>query len=53
MGGQVNVWSDLDVVFRIEYRVRYYDRRDEELVDELVHGTQNVSPFIGVAWRMR
>lgn len=53
VGGQANVWSDLDVVFRIEYRVRYYDRRDEALVDELVHGTQNVSPFIGVAWRMR
>ena len=52
IGGQVNVWSNLDVVFRVEYRVRYYDRRDEKLVDELVHGTQSFAPIVGVAWRM-
>ncbi len=52
IGGQVNVWSNLDVVFRAEYRVRYYDRRDAPLMDELVHGTQSFSPIVGVAWRM-
>lgn len=52
IGGQVNIWSNLDAVFRVEYRVRYYDRRDEALVDELVHGTQSFAPIVGVAWRM-
>ncbi|MCA9539027.1 MAG: hypothetical protein KC620_09060 [Myxococcales bacterium] len=52
IGGQINVVSQLDLVLRVEYRVRYYDRRDEPLRDELVHGTQEWSPFIGAAWRI-
>lgn len=52
IGGQVNVWSQLDVVFRVEYRVRYYDRRDAPLANELVHGTQSFAPIVGVAWRV-
>lgn len=52
IGGQINVWSQLDVVFRVEYRVRYYDRRDALLADELVHGTQSFAPIVGVAWRL-
>lgn len=52
VGGQLPVTAQLDAVFRFEYRVRYYDARDEPLVDKLVHGTQEFSPFIGVAWRI-
>ena len=37
-------------LIRIEYRVRYYDRRaDAQLDDQLVHGTQNLTPLVGVA----
>lgn len=52
IGGQIEVIERLDVVFRVEYRVRYYDRRDDALVDELVHGTQSFAPIVGVAYRL-
>lgn len=52
LGGSIEVAPGWAVVLRAQYRVRYYDRRgDAELVDELVHGTQNFTPFFGVAWR--
>jgi hypothetical protein len=50
LGGGVPINKTLELAIRLEYRVRYYDRRDEPLVDKLVHGTQNYTPFIGVAW---
>ncbi len=51
LGGALPVWNDLHVVLRIEYRVRYYDSRGSEpLTDEIAHGTQNLTPFFGVAW---
>ncbi len=53
LGGGVPVTDDLEVVLRLELRVRYYDRRgDGKLVDNLVHGTQNFTPFVGVAWKL-
>lgn len=56
-GGGVPVLEDLQVVFRIEYRVRYYvsrggDRLDPSGNDEISHGTQNLTPFIGIAWTL-
>ncbi|MCB9525685.1 MAG: hypothetical protein H6702_20270 [Myxococcales bacterium] len=52
VGGQLNVWRTLDVVLRLQYRVRYYTRRgDRPLVGERAHGTQDYTPFIGAAWR--
>jgi hypothetical protein len=51
LGGGVPVTDSLQVVLRLEYRVRYYDRRGNgALKDEIVHGTQNFTPFVGVAW---
>ncbi len=50
VGGGIPVADSWDVVFRLEYRVRYYDRRESMLFDELVHGTQNFTPFVGVSW---
>ena len=50
IGGSLPVADTLDLVIRFEYRVRYYDRRDAPLVDKLVHGTQNYTRFVGVAW---
>lgn len=41
------------LTLRIEYRIRYYDRRGgEKLSDDIVHGTQNLSPFVGVAYHV-
>jgi hypothetical protein len=43
---------DLALTVRLSYRVRYYNRRGgEPLADELVHGTQDLTPFFGVAYR--
>ncbi|MGK0360658.1 MAG: hypothetical protein ACI9U2_002971 [Bradymonadia bacterium] len=51
-GGAIEVHEGVDVVLRAQYRVRYYNRRgDTPLENELVHGTQNFTPFFGVAWR--
>ncbi len=43
--------DELSVALRVEYRVRYYNRRGgHALADDTVHGTQNLTPFMGVAW---
>ncbi|MEZ4467067.1 MAG: hypothetical protein R3F43_22115, partial [bacterium] len=53
LGAALPVFDALDVVLRLQYRVRYYDRRgDAALADALVHGTQNFTPFFGAAWRL-
>ena len=45
------VHPEVDVVIRVQYRVRYYDRRaGEPLRDGVVHGTQSLTPTVGVAW---
>ena len=50
LGGDVPINETVSLALRLEYRVRYYDRRDKPLVDKLVHGTQNFTPFIGIGW---
>ena len=53
LSGYVPVHPHVDVVFRIQYRVRYYDRRSGgSLAGGVVHGTQNLTPTVGVSWRM-
>jgi hypothetical protein len=43
--------STLDLVLRLQYRIRYYDSRGSSaLAGGAVHGTQNYTPFVGVAW---
>lgn len=52
IGAGIPINKNLQAVLRIQYRIRYYDRRSgDPLVDETVHGTQNLTPFIGLAWR--
>lgn len=52
VGAGIPLNKNLQAVVRIEYRIRYYDRRaGQPLIDETVHGTQNLTPFIGLAWR--
>ncbi len=51
VGAGVPLTESLELVLRLEYRVRYYDRRgDRDLVSGVVHGTQNFTPFFGLAW---
>ena len=51
LGGGVPVTELLQVVIRVEYRIRYYNRRVAgALQNDINHGTQNITPFIGVAW---
>ncbi len=51
-GGNVELIDRLDIVLRMEYRSRYYDKRGgERFKDDIEHGTQNWTPFVGVAWR--
>lgn len=52
LGAAVEIVEDIDVILRMEYRLRYYDKRGgEPFRDRIEHGTQNFTPFFGVAWR--
>ncbi|MBO6933728.1 MAG: hypothetical protein JJ863_02095 [Deltaproteobacteria bacterium] len=45
------VHPEIDIVIRVQYRVRYYDRRSSSSLENgVVHGTQNLTPTIGIAW---
>ena len=51
LGGVVPIEDAFSVVFRLEYRIRYYvSRGGEDLAGDLVHGTQDITPFVGVAY---
>ena len=53
LGGVVPITDELGVALRLQYRVRYYNRRGgDDLAGDVVHGTQNVTPFVGIAWRV-
>ncbi len=53
IGGYVPVTPTLDVVLRVQYRVRYYTTRGgEDLIGGAAHGTQNLQPFVGIAWHV-
>ena len=51
VGMQLRVSRQVDVVARMTFRVRYYNRRgDTPLADNMVHGTQSYQPFLGFSW---
>lgn len=53
LGGGLPVTDALSAVLRVEYRVRYYvSRGGSALGGDIVHGTQNLTPLIGVAWSL-
>jgi hypothetical protein len=53
LSGYVPVHPNVDIVFRVQYRVRYYNRRSgDSLAAGVVHGTQNLTPTVGVSWRL-
>jgi hypothetical protein len=52
LGGDIPLLPRLDLALRVEYRIRYYDRRGgDALAGEIVHGTQNLTPFVGLVFR--
>ena len=52
LGGIVPVVDAWSAVFRVEYRIRYYDTRGgDDLAGDIVHGTQDVTPFVGIAYQ--
>lgn len=52
LGGAVELWESWDLVIRMEYRLRYYDRRNgNPFESNIEHGTQNITPYIGLRWR--
>lgn len=53
-GGTVRWRDSLDLVLRLEWRIRYYDERGGmPLMDGVVHGTQEYRPLVGIAWTPR
>lgn len=51
-GATLPIDGGLSALLRVEYRIRYYSRRGgEPLAGDIVHGTQSLMPFVGVAYR--
>ncbi len=51
LGGHIPIFNQLDVMIKIEYRLRYYDERNNEpLINNIDHGTMSISPIIGVTF---
>jgi hypothetical protein len=52
-GGNIELCANLDVVLKLDYRIRYYNQRGSNpLVGNAVHGTQSLAPFVGIALRL-
>jgi hypothetical protein len=53
VGGYIPVFDKMNVLLKLEYRVRYYDERGgSPLINQIDHGTQSISPIIGVSWNL-
>ena len=49
VGSQHRLTDSLSLVLRVQYRIRYYDSRgDSPLMDNIIHGTQDITPYVGV-----
>lgn len=43
----------LDLLLKLQYRVRYYDSKGgQNLANKAVHGTQNFTPMLGLVYRL-
>ncbi|MBI4417533.1 MAG: hypothetical protein HY563_02070 [Ignavibacteriales bacterium] len=52
LGGAVALWDAWDLVIRMEYRLRYYNKREgNSFQSNIEHGTQNITPYIGLRWQ--
>lgn len=52
-GGRFDLDDNLELEIKVEYRIRYYDQRaGENLEFGITHGTQNLSPLIGLSLKI-
>ena len=52
IGGFVPLSDKLEILLKLEYRLRYYNRRGgEPLISNIDFGTQSISPLVGVSWK--
>ncbi|HLF19374.1 MAG TPA: hypothetical protein VI704_01160, partial [Bacteroidota bacterium] len=52
IGAGVAITDNLDLIVRMEYRLRYYTKRGgNTLGNNIEHGTQNITPFVGISWK--
>ena len=48
-GAKAILSNRLSLLVKAKYRIRYYDKKDgDPLINNIEHGTQNISPFIGL-----
>lgn len=53
VGSNFPVYKNLDVIIKIEYRPRYYNKRGgDSLQDNIEHGTQSIAPLFGIGWKL-
>lgn len=53
IGGYIPVGKSIDIFLKVEYRVRYYNKRGEEnLIGDANLGSQSIAPIIGLAWNL-
>jgi len=51
IGGHIPIFEKLNVMLKIEYRLRYYNERGgDPLINNIDHGTQSISPLIGITF---
>jgi hypothetical protein len=53
LGGNIPVGQAIDIFIKVEYRVRYYNKRGgENLEGDVNLGSQSIAPIIGVAFKL-
>ena len=53
LGASFNVTKRFDAQFKVEYRVRYYEKReDEDIAGNVNIGSQSIVPVIGLIWKL-
>lgn len=51
LGGRFDIYENIDVMLKLEYRPRYYSARGgTALINDIEHGTQSIVPVIGMTY---
>lgn len=51
LGGSFEVYDNMNMLMKIEYRPRYYSERNgAALLNDIEHGTQSIVPVLGIAY---
>jgi len=53
LGSTLEISKTISLLMRLEYRIRYYNERDgKALAGNMVHGTQNLTPQLGLTVKL-